>query len=43
MNIKAMIQKQKKELEHLQKQRTKANKKRKAYWQKRIDTHFGLA
>jgi hypothetical protein len=30
------------ELKHLQKQRTKANKDRKIYWQKRIDVHFGM-
>lgn len=29
-----------KDLQNLQIQRTKANKKRKPYWQKRIDDHF---
>jgi hypothetical protein len=29
-------------LEHLQKQRSKANKQRKPYWQAKIDAHFGL-
>jgi hypothetical protein len=30
------------ELSNLQKQRTKANKVRKPYWQQKIDAHFGL-
>ena len=29
-------------LKHLQAQRAKANKAKKAYWQKKIDQHFGL-
>jgi hypothetical protein len=29
-------------LERLQAQRTKANKSRKDYWNKKIDEHFGL-
>ena len=42
VNIKAVKAASALELEHLQKQRTKAGYARKPYWQKRIDEHFGL-
>lgn len=42
-NIQAKIREDAERLAHLQKQRTKANKKRKPYWQAKIDEHFGLA
>lgn len=41
-NVKAIIAADAAELEHLQKQRSKASYARKPYWQKRIDDHFGL-
>ena len=34
---------QMKELVRLQNQRTKANKSKKGYWNKKIDKHFGLS
>jgi hypothetical protein len=40
--IKRNEKKLKDELEHLQIQRKKANKKRKPAWQKKIDKHFGF-
>lgn len=42
ININAIKADDAAKLEHLQKQRKKANKQRKSYWQKRIDEHFGL-
>lgn len=39
-NVKAMEANSKATLEHLQKQRTKANQQRKPYWQEKIDAHF---
>ena len=40
--IQKLIQESSDNLQKLQAQRTKANKKRKAYWQKKVDNHFGL-
>jgi len=42
-DIKAMVKAEAENLEKLQRNLRKANKKRKPYWQKRIDAHFGLA
>ena len=41
-NVKAVVAAGAAELDRLQKQRTKANKTRKPYWQGKIDEHFGL-
>lgn len=41
-NFKAIATADLVELSNLQKQRSKANKVRKPYWQKKIDAHFGL-
>ena len=40
--IEKLIKESSDNLRFLQAQRGKANKKRKEYWQKRVDNHFGL-